>query len=445
MDGQFRFRAISVHNFQRIEVVELKDLDENYVEIQGQNEQGKSSLLNSMQALIDSGRSKDAPKDPVRHGCDSAVIRAELTDRGQPGLVATKSYNAKGKADLDLWNDSTHTPIKKSPQNYLSELMSPVTIDVSRLMRMQPNEIADLMLDILGIRDELAEFATKHTEAKERRKGHNAEVTRLMTNFGNLTESTEKLPDEPVDVRELQAQRTRSEDAQKARDDKQAEIDTRLKNYLAFTRANTDDREEITRLEDKIKELQSGIADRERAQKSLVSEGQALRVELGAMPEPDDVEAIDDQILNASDTNEAIRNRDLYQKGQDDLRAAHKLVSAEQKIMDEIDAARIKMITEADYPIEGIRYDADHGLLVDEVPFGELTGSGPIKVSLAIGIALQPHIRVLFIRDGSLLDASARAEIEQIARDEDFQVIVEIVVDDAKTGIVIEAGKVKEQ
>ena len=55
-----------------------------------------------------------------------------------------------------------------------------------------------------------------------------------------------------------------------------------------------------------------------------------------------------------------------------------------------------------------------------------------------------PKLRVILIRDGSLLDSENLKVIQEMAADLDFQVLIERVDDTGKVGIYIEDGEVKE-
>ena len=65
-----------------------------------------------------------------------------------------------------------------------------------------------------------------------------------------------------------------------------------------------------------------------------------------------------------------------------------------------------------------------------------------LMVSLGISMALNPTLRVLRIKDGSLLDAHNREIIKSMIKEKDYQVWFESVGPDGKVGIYIEEGKI---
>jgi len=107
----------------------------------------------------------------------------------------------------------------------------------------------------------------------------------------------------------------------------------------------------------------------------------------------------------------------------------------------EIDAEKAKRVAEAKMPIEGLGF-TDSGVTFKGIPFEQISSAEQLRVSVAIGIALNPDLRVLLIRDGSLLDSDNLALIAEMAAEHDVQVWIERVEEDG-AGFIIEDGEVK--
>jgi hypothetical protein len=84
----------------------------------------------------------------------------------------------------------------------------------------------------------------------------------------------------------------------------------------------------------------------------------------------------------------------------------------------------------------------DNDILLDGLPFSQASTARKIRVSTALLMALKPELRVLLVREGSLLDDEARAALEADAREHDFVVLMECVGAGDGSGIVIEDGEV---
>ena len=88
-------------------------------------------------------------------------------------------------------------------------------------------------------------------------------------------------------------------------------------------------------------------------------------------------------------------------------------------------------------------FGAVTGVTYNGVPFSQASSAEQIRVSVAMAMAMNPKLRVLRIKDGSLLDDDAMDMLKKLAVKEDFQVWVERVGNGSEDAIVIEAGEVK--
>jgi hypothetical protein len=106
------------------------------------------------------------------------------------------------------------------------------------------------------------------------------------------------------------------------------------------------------------------------------------------------------------------------------------------------EAAKQKAISEAKLPIEGLTF-GDGQILLDSNPFDQASDAQKLRTSVAIGMANNPRLHVMRVRDGSLLDEDALKILGEMAAAADFQVWLEAVDSTGKVGIVIEDGAVK--
>jgi hypothetical protein len=82
-------------------------------------------------------------------------------------------------------------------------------------------------------------------------------------------------------------------------------------------------------------------------------------------------------------------------------------------------------------------------VLLNELPFEQASDAERLSASVRIAAALAPKLRVIRIRDGSLLDDSSMALLRQFAQDHDFQMWIERVDSTGAVGFVIEDGHVR--
>ena len=108
-----------------------------------------------------------------------------------------------------------------------------------------------------------------------------------------------------------------------------------------------------------------------------------------------------------------------------------------------MDAEKLKQIKDAKYPLQGLSVSDSGDVLLEGLPFEQAASAEQLRASVAIGLALNPKLRVLLIRDGSLLDEDSLALLCKMAEDADAQVWLERVGTDGDVSVVIEDGMVK--
>jgi len=99
-------------------------------------------------------------------------------------------------------------------------------------------------------------------------------------------------------------------------------------------------------------------------------------------------------------------------------------------------------IAKAVMPVKGLGY-GDDDVLLNGVPFDQASEAEKIRAGVELAMVANPKLRVVLVRDGSLLDKASWQLLEALADEYDFQCWVEVTDDDAKTGIIIEDGEVR--
>jgi uncharacterized phage infection (PIP) family protein YhgE len=149
----------------------------------------------------------------------------------------------------------------------------------------------------------------------------------------------------------------------------------------------------------------------------------------------DEVTKLKEMLKEAESTN---RRAEMLRK-YDELHAEFEVIqkSSENATarINEIDTHKTTAMESAIYPIEGLGID-DTEVLFNGRPFSNLADSEKLKVSMAMAIAMNPSLRVVFIRDGSLLSSASRKEVMDFAKEHDFQLWMEITTD--QPNLVIE-------
>jgi hypothetical protein len=379
-----RITRFEAENFKRLKAVDITP-DGNTVVIKGRNAQGKSSVLDGiMAALAGRNGAKELPK-PIRDGEDRAHVTVELDD-----LVVTRKWTPSG---------STVTVSPKggnarlnSPQAVLDKLIGALTFDPLEFAEADAKSQVETLIYLIG-REDFDAIATMRREAYDERTQANRDLKRVTAQYEGLGDCE---PAERVNVQALS--------------------------------------EEYGVAKEKV-------ALRERWER-LEAEMAEIRTRANQLPESRPVEVVNDLLSNAVALDEAARRyEDWKELGAqvDDYR--HASATLTERI-EALDAERQNLVRNADLPVEGLTFD-EEGVEYNGVPFVQASAAERLKVSVGMAMALNPDLRVICIRDASLLDDDSKRALVALAEEHDYQIWYEVVGKAGEIGVVIEDGEVE--
>jgi len=405
---------LTAENIKRIKAVEITP-DGNLVVIGGRNAQGKTSVLDSITYALAGASSH--PAQPIRNGEDKAKIVCELDD-----LIVTRTFTPKGGSLIV----SNKEGVKfASPQSMLDELTGKLTFNPLAFARMQPREQLETLKSLVGL--DFAEMDAKRQELYNERTVVNREGKELLGAIHQMTEYPD-VPDDEVSVSELMDELRIRESHNRANNEAREKLDELSNQRYALA-------QRAIALEKELAEIKAELDkanQQAKGQKELVD----------AHKDADEGE-IREQITGADLVNRKVRsNRVLAQRKREleDKRSENRRIS---KAINTIDTQRTNAMTNADFPISSLSFN-DNTVLYKGLPFDQASSAEQLRVSLAMGLALNPKLKVLLIRDGSLLDKDNLTMIAEMAKTADAQVWLEKVGEGDDITIIIEDGMIKE-
>lgn len=420
-----RFNA---ENFKRLRAVEITPAGD-VVQVTGRNEQGKSSILDAIWAAL---AGADAlPDMPIRSGEHTARIRLDLGD-----IIVTRKFE-EGR-DSQLVVESAEGARFGSPQKMLDTMLGALSFDPLEFAGMKPVEqfeelrkIARLDVDIdkldgLNKRD----YDDRTTIARDA-KAKRAQADGITVRPG--------LPEQRIDTATLMQAIT---DAAKIN----ADIETRKGRRSEAERNIADKRTAANNHRELAAEYRHKAEECDTEAKSLDAAADELAKRLEeapALPEPVDVDAKRKEFEQAEAINREIERRDRKRAI---IEEAEGLEAQVKDLSDSIDARKAEKaaaIAKAKMPVEGLTFGEDKTVVYRGVPFQQASTAVQIRVSLAIAMAANPKIRVIRIKEGSLLDDENLALVADMAKAGDYQVWIERVDSSGKVGVAIEDGSVK--
>jgi len=409
---------LTAENFKRLKAVEITP-DGNMVIVRGENAQGKTSVLSAIWAAL--GGKKCAPDRPIRDDGDKAEITLDIGD-----YVVTRVFTPK---DTYLTVKTRDGAKVANPQQILDGLFNAIAFDPLSFSGMNPQEQARMLAKIVGV--DFDDLNAKRKTLYDLRTDCNRDVNRLAGECAGITsrypEAT-KADREPVDVSALNMVYQKAQAVANAVDMAKSRITT----HSEVVRRLESDKASLLQ---QIKAIDAEIAE----EMDVIAESQSV-VKDTIIP---DIQAILDRIATAGEHNKKaddLKRLDLLDTA---LRVSEQETSRLSAEITEIDNEKSDMVTGASLPVNGLEFD-ENGVTFKGTPFKECADSEKLKISTVIAMRLNPTLRVLRITNGSLLDNKSMQTLDDLTKNEDFQLWIERV-DSSKDGpgILIEDGEVK--
>lgn len=408
--------SLRADNFKRLRAVQVKPTG-SVVEIAGRNGQGKSSVLDAIMAAIGGGRA--IPEQAIRKGAKKGEVEVDLGD-----LLVRRTFTESGGTLKVTAKDGSEI---RSPQAVLDRMLGSLTFDPLAFARMSPRDQVSSLMRVSGLEEEFARFAKERADAEALRRDAGREVDRLKAQLQAVPDI--EGPDEETSA---------------------SEIMSRFRKAQERNSENAEERKWLRECKTREQGLASEVADLERRLEEARGHLASLRAEI-AKSEPEinalvdiDTSAIQAELDSLESNNQRARTRKARHALSQQLEHATAKHREQDRRLENIAEQREQRIAESNLPVKGLRF-TDDGLFYNGVPFEQASSSEKIRVSARLGLAQGNDLRVMLIRDGSLLDDDAMAELTAIAEQYDAQVWVERVGDDVDGfGVVIEDGEVKE-
>ena len=414
--------SLEAENIKKLVAVEIKP-DGNMVQITGKNGQGKTSVLDSIWWAMSGAANIQG--NPIRKGENKARIRLDLGE-----IVVERIFKKtdEGNTLSSITVENAEGTAIRQPQTMLDKLIGELSFDPLAFARMSKKEqFEQLRRFVPDVDFEAIEKA--HEEDYDKRTNINRQALEARTIEKNIfvaLPAGTKAIDETALVDELEA-------AGKFNTD----IETRKANRTAYEVAAVNQREEANRIRKQIDELAMRV-------KTLEAQAKACDDKLanaGVLPTPIDVTPIKARITEARKVNEAVK---LIKQKADLIIKAEEYEAESEAITVQINqrqAEKREKISQAKLPVEGLGF-GDGEILMGGVPFNQASDAEQLRASIAIAMSLNPQLRIIRVRDGSLLDEDSLKLLSEMADSEDYQVWLESVSSSDKVGIYMEAGTV---
>lgn len=424
----FVITELYAENIKRIRAVRIRPGGEGpVVTVSGANGSGKSSVLDAIVYAL-CGKAAIDP-EPIRTGEKAAVIRLDLGS-----VIVTRRFTEKeGRQESTLLVESADGARFPSPQKMLDDLLGSSTLlfDPVAFERMDAKARLLELRKVAPVDPEADRLDNVARVAFERRTTVNRNIRDLEGQLAGLAQPDADLPLEEPNIDGLLHELGTVNEHNSAIRLQREGRDRRAREAEAMRKSA----EEFQR---EAEELLARAA-------SYVTMAANIDAELATMPALEaerDVAEVSARLDAARTIERRVRAAAEYRATAERLQAAK---ATEEALTTEITTAREKVraiVAATPMPVEGLAF-GDEDVTFKGHPFAQASAAERIRVALGIAMAGNPKLRVLRIKDGSLLDERSLALVADAATARGFQVWIERVDTSGRVGVVMVDGEIE--
>jgi predicted ATP-dependent endonuclease of OLD family len=431
MSQHYHIVGLQAENVKRIKAVRINP-EGNIVEISGENGQGKSSILDSIAYALGG---KDMIDDmPVRLGEKKAQVILELN-----GIIVKRTMTAQedGTYTTSLVVETAEGMTAKKPQDFLNALIGELSFDPLAFVSMEPKKQFDLLKSFVPDFDFAACAKRRKAVFDER-----ALVNRQIKEGQGAVASTPipaDVPEAEVDTSAIMEELDAVGEFNTNIERRKANRERELADAAQKVQSADEKRRYATDLRRRADQLDQDAAD-------LIADATAMRdkvSEAGPLPDPKDSAEVRARYDEALRINEQVRRKKALDAKIAEVNALKAKSEQLSKDIDAIDKEKADAIASAKIPVEGIGF-GDETVTLDGVPFSQASTAQQLRTAVALTIAKNPRLRVILIREGSMLDRKAFKMLSDMAVENDLQIFIEVVESSRPGALIIEDGEIKQ-
>ena len=399
-----KINRLEIENVKRVKAVKLEPAANGLTIIGGNNNQGKTSILDAIAWAL--GGDRYRPSQATREG---SVIPPYLHIVMNNGLVVER----KGKnSDLKVTDPSG----KKAGQQLLNEFVNQLALDLPKFMEANGKEKAQILLQIIGVGDQLAVLDRQEKEQYNERQA-----------IGRIADQKEKfakeqifypdVPSEPVSPTELIRQ--------------QQEI-------LAQNGENQRKRQRLHQLEQEYQSVTEELRKLLQRQAALESDLKIARSSAENLTDQSTAE-LEASIANIEEINRKVRANLDKEKAEEDAREYRRQYDQLSKDIEATRKEKTDLLSSASLPLPELTVE-DGELVYKGQRWDNMSGSDRLKVATAIVRKLNPNCGFVLMDKLEQMDLNTLKEFGEWLEAEGLQAIATRVSTGGECSILISDG-----
>lgn len=404
-----KINRLEIENVKRIKAVKIEPRESGLTLIGGNNNQGKTSVLDSIAWALGGERFK--PSQATREG---SVIPPNLHIVMNNGLVVER----KGKNSALKVTDPNGN---KGGQQLLNEFVEQLALDLPKFMESSGKEKAQTLLQIIGVGDQLVQLEKEEKELYQER----LYVGRTADQKEKFAKEQPYFPEAPKDLISP------------------SDLIRQQQEILARNGDNQRKRENLHKLEQDYQKINEDLSELLAKQKRIEEDLRIARLSAADLQDESTVE-LEESISNIEEINRKVRANLDKEKAEDDAKGYRSQYNELTEKINDLRSKKNSLLDSAELPLPELSV-ADGELIYKGQKWDNMSGSERLKVSTAIVRKLNPDCGFVLLDKLEQMDMETLKEFGLWLESEGLQAIATRVSTGDECSIIIEDGYVAGQ
>jgi len=411
-----KINQLKIENVKRVKAVKIEPSANGLTVVGGKNNQGKTSILDSIAWAL--GGNKYKPSQAHREG---SMVEPYLHLKLSNGLIVER----KGKnSDLKVIDPNG----EKAGQRLLDSFVEELAIDLPKFIESTSKEKANILLQIIGVGDQLAELEKEESELYNQRRAI-GQIADQKSKFAKEMPYHSDVPKELVSINDLiqQQQEILARNGENQRKRQQLTI---------IQNKHEQEQQEIARLEQQLNALRKQHVqttnDLEIAQKDALD------------LQDESTDELEKNIAEIDAINVKIRANLDKDKAEEDAKEHRLKYDQYSNKINDVRQKKVDLLQSANLPLPELSVENGE-LIYKGQQWDNMSGSDQLKVATAIVRKLKPNCGFILIDKLEQMDLETLQEFGKWLEQEGLQAIATRVSTGDECEILIEDGYVAGQ
>lgn len=404
-----KINKLEIENVKRVKAVKLEPTANGLTIIGGNNNQGKTSVLDAIAWAL--GGERYRPSAATREG---SVIPPNLKVVMSNGLVVER----KGKNSTLKVTDPSG---QKAGQQLLDSFVEQFALDLPKFMEASDKEKASILLKIIGVGQQLTELDQKEKELYNER----LYIGRTADQKEKYAKEQPYYPDAPQELISP------------------SDLIRQQQEILAKNGENQRKRENLHQLELEYQTVTDQLQALLKKQTQLEADLKIARTSTSDLVDQS-TEELEQNIANIEEINRKVRANLDKEKAEEDAKTYKEQYTQFTTKLEDVRNQKTDLLKNADLPLPGLTVE-DGELLFNGHKWDNMSGSDQLRVSTAIVRKLNPNCGFVLLDKLEQMDLGTLQEFGQWLEQEGLQAIATRVSTGGECSVIIEDGYVAGQ